>query len=172
MKVLPDCTLPGHPEVFVVGDMMAMNLPGVAQVAMQSGKYAAKVIEARLAGQEEHEPFSYFDKGSMATISRFSAIADIGNGKIRLTGFIAWLAWLFIHIIYLIGFKNRVTTLFHWTITFVSRGRSERTATVQQIFARRAIRREAELRAELEEARRAAGLTQPGDVAVTPSDDR
>jgi NADH:ubiquinone reductase (H+-translocating) len=141
VKVLPDCTLPGHPEVFVIGDMMAMNLPGVAQVAMQSGKYAAKVIEARLAGQEEHEPFSYFDKGSMATISRFSAIADIGNGKIRLTGFIAWLAWLFIHIIYLIGFKNRVTTLLHWFVSFIGQGRGERAVTTQQVFARTAMRR-------------------------------
>jgi NADH dehydrogenase len=141
VKVLPDCTLPGHPEVFVIGDMMAMNLPGVAQVAMQSGKYAAKLIEARLAGQEAQEPFSYFDKGSMATISRFSAIADIGNGKIRLTGFIAWLAWLFIHIIYLIGFKNRITTLLHWFVSFIGQGRGERAVTTQQVFARTAMRR-------------------------------
>jgi NADH dehydrogenase len=140
VKVLPDCTLPGHPEVFVVGDMMALNLPGVAQVAMQSGKYAAKLIEARLAGQEEHEPFHYFDKGSMATISRFSAIAEIG-GKLRLTGFIAWCAWLFIHIVYLIGFKNRITTLLHWFVSFIGRGRSERAITNQQVFARTAMRR-------------------------------
>ncbi len=140
VKVLPDVTLPGHPEVFVVGDMMAMELPGVAQVAMQSGKYAAKVIQARLAGQEEHEPFRYFDKGSMATISRFSAIAEIGN-RIRLTGFIAWLAWLFIHIVYLIGFKNRVTTLLHWFVSFIGRGRAERAITTQQVFARTAMRR-------------------------------
>jgi NADH dehydrogenase len=140
VKVLPDVTLPGHPEVFVVGDMMALNLPGVAQVAMQSGKYAAELIEARLAGQEEHEPFRYFDKGSMATISRFSAIAEL-PGKIRLTGFIAWLAWLFIHIVYLIGFKNRVTTLLHWFISFIGRGRAERAITNQQVFARTAMQR-------------------------------
>jgi NADH dehydrogenase len=152
VEVLPDCTLPGHPEVFVVGDMMAMDLPGVAQVAMQSGKYAAKIIEARLAGREEHEPFSYFDKGSMATISRFSAIAEIG-GKIRLTGFVAWLAWLFIHIIYLIGFKNRVTTLLHWFVSFIGQGRGERAITTQQVFARTAMRR-------LEEVER----THPQDV--------
>ena len=77
----------------------------------------------RLAGQEEHEPFSYFDKGSMATISRFSRDRRHRNGKIRLTGFIAWLAWLFIHIIYLIGFKNRVTTLLHWFVSFIGQGR-------------------------------------------------
>jgi NADH dehydrogenase len=159
VKVLPDCTLPGHPEVFVVGDMMAMNLPGVAQVAMQSGKYAAKLIESRLAGQEEHEPFSYFDKGSMATISRFSAIADIGNGRIRLTGFIAWLAWLFIHIVYLIGFKNRVTTLLHWFVSFIGRGRAERAVTTQQVFARMAMRR-------LEEVERAHPQDVPQDGAA------
>src|SRR5918911_1798989 len=134
VKVLPDCTLPGHPEVFVLGDMMALNLPGVAQVAMQSGRYAAKLIEARLAGKEEHEPFHYFDKGSMATISRFSAIAEIG-GRLRLTGFIAWLAWLFIHIVYLLGFKNRITTLLHWFVSFVGRGRSERAITGRRTAA-------------------------------------
>jgi NADH dehydrogenase len=159
VKVLPDCTLPGHPEVFVIGDMMALNLPGVAQVAMQSGKYAAELIESRLAGKDEHEPFHYFDKGSMATISRFSAIADIGNGKIRLTGFIAWLAWLFIHIVYLIGFKNRITTLLHWFVSFIGRGRSERAITTQQVFARTAMRR-------LEEVER----NHPQDVPDGPPD--
>jgi NADH dehydrogenase len=157
VKVLPDCTLPGHPEVFVVGDLMAPDLPGVAQVAMQSGKYAAELIEARLAGQEEHEPFRYFDKGSMATISRFSAIAEIG-GRIRLTGFVAWLAWLFIHIVYLIGFKNRLTTLLHWFVSFVGRGRSERAITTQQVVARTAMRR-------LEEVERAHPQDVPQDGA-------
>jgi len=171
VKVNPDLTLPGYPEVFLVGDLITLdNLPGVCQVAMQGGKHAARQIVRRLEGDESGQPFHYFDKGNLATVSRFHAVADIKG--FRLAGFPAWLVWLGVHIFYLIGFKNRVTTLFHWTITFVSRGRSERTATVQQIFARRAIRREAELRAELEEARRAAGLTQPGDVAVTPSDDR
>jgi len=140
VKTLPDLTLPGHPEIFVVGDMLGLDLPGVAQVAMQSGKYAAKRIVARLDGTaEDDKPFRYFDKGSMATISRFSAIAQIG--KIQLTGFIAWLAWLFIHIVYLIGFKNRVTTLLHWFVSFIGRGRSERAVTTQQVFARMAMRR-------------------------------
>ena len=75
----------------------------------------------------------------MATISRFSAIAQIG--RLQLTGFIAWLAWLFIHIVYLIGFKNRITTLLHWTVSFIGRGRSERAVTTQQVFARMAMRR-------------------------------
>src|SRR4051812_3315235 len=140
IKTLPDLTLPGHPEIFVVGDMLGLGLPGVAQVAMQSGKYAAKRIVDGLDGTlDQDKPFRYFDKGNMATISRFSAIAQIG--RIQLTGFIAWLAWLFIHIIYLIGFKNRVTTLLHWTVSFIGRGRSERAVTTQQVFARMAMRR-------------------------------
>src|SRR5918999_6406425 len=91
--VNPDLTLPGHPEVFVVGDMIALdNLPGVAQVAIQGAKYAAKSIDNRLKGKPPQKPFKYFDKGSMATISRFRAVALIG--KLRLTGFVAWLMWL------------------------------------------------------------------------------
>ena len=88
----PDLTLPGHPEVFVVGDMIALNnLPGVAQVAIQGAKYAAKEINGRLR-KAPQPPFKYFDKGSMATISRFDAVAMVG--KLRLSGLIAWLMWL------------------------------------------------------------------------------
>jgi NADH dehydrogenase len=126
IKVQPDCTLPGHPEIYVVGDMMSLrDYPGVAQVAMQQGKYAATAIERRIAGKAPQKPFSYFDKGSMATISRFRAVASIG--KLRFSGFIAWLLWLVIHVFYLVGFKNRVTTVLHWAVSFVGRGRSERT---------------------------------------------
>ena len=143
VKVNPDLTLPGHPEVFLVGDLITLDgLPGVAQVAMQGGKHASKQIVRRLKGQETGQPFRYFDKGSLATVSRFHAVADIKG--LRLAGFIAWLIWLVVHIFYLIGFKNRVTTLLHWAVTFVSRGRSQRTATVQQVFARMALRREAQ----------------------------
>jgi NADH dehydrogenase len=137
VPVEADCTLPGFPDVFVVGDMMDNGLPGVAQVAMQSGAYAAKVIAARTAGRPVPGPFHYRDKGSMATISRFSAVASVG--RLRFSGFIAWLMWLFIHLLYLIGFKQRVTTLLHWSISFVGRGRSERVVTRQQIVARRAL---------------------------------
>ncbi len=138
--VNPDLTLPGHPEVFVVGDMISLdNLPGVAQVAIQGAKYAAKTIRGRIEGKAPQEPFKYFDKGSMATISRFRAVALIG--KIRLSGFIAWLMWLAVHLVYITGFKNRVTALMHWFISFIGRGRSERTATEQQIFARAALSR-------------------------------
>jgi len=165
IEVLPDLTLPGHPEVFVVGDMIALNgLPGVAQVAIQGGRHAARAIEARLAGKSgearlagksgearlagksgearlaggsDGQPFEYHDKGSMATISRFSAVASIG--PFRLSGITAWLMWLGVHLAYLVGFKNRVTTLLHWAVSFVGRGRSERTVTQQQIFARQAL---------------------------------
>jgi len=138
--VNPDLTLPGHPEVFVVGDMISLNnLPGVAQVAIQGAKYAAKEIDNRLKGKAPQKPFRYFDKGSMATISRFRAVAMVG--KLRLTGFVAWLMWLAVHLVYITGFKNRVTALLHWFVSFIGRGRSERTATEQQIFARAALSR-------------------------------
>ncbi|HET6154212.1 MAG TPA: NAD(P)/FAD-dependent oxidoreductase [Marmoricola sp.] len=140
IAVNPDLTLPGHPEVFVVGDMVTLdNLPGVAQVAIQGARYAAREIDGRLRGKAPQPGFHYFDKGSMATISRFSAVATVG--KLRLSGFIAWLMWLAVHLFYITGFKNQVTALMHWTITFVGNDRSERTATEQQIFAREAIKR-------------------------------
>src|SRR6187549_434615 len=108
--VNPDLTLPGHPEVFVVGDMIALdNLPGVAQVAIQGAKYAAKEIRNRLEDKQPQEPFHYFDKGSMAIISRFRAVAMVG--KFRLTGIVAWLMWLGVHLVYLTGFKNQVSAL-------------------------------------------------------------
>lgn len=138
--VNPDLTLPGYPEVFVVGDMIALdNLPGVAQVAIQGAKYAAKEIDGRLKGKPAQKPFTYFDKGSMATISRFRAVAMVG--KIRITGFIAWLMWLAVHLVYITGFKNRVTAVLHWLVSFLGRGRAERTATEQQIFGRTALAR-------------------------------
>jgi NADH dehydrogenase len=127
--------------VFVVGDMINLDhLPGVAQVAIQGGKYAAKEIKARLTdGEAPQRPFKYFDKGSMATISRFRAVTLIG--PLKITGFIAWLMWLGVHLLYLTGFKNRVGAFLHWTVSFLGRGRSERTATEQQIFARAALHR-------------------------------
>lgn len=136
VKVNEDLTLPGYPDVFVIGDMMNLNnLPGVAQVAMQGGKYAAGQIVRRLRGEPAGPAFKYFDKGSMATISRFHAVASVGK-KIRLAGFFAWLMWLGVHVMYLIGFKNRLTTMLHWAVSFIFRGRSQRTTTRQQIVAR------------------------------------
>jgi NADH dehydrogenase len=140
ISVNPDLTLPGHPEVFVVGDMISLdNLPGVAQVAIQGAKYAAKEIDGRLKGKPAQGPFKYFDKGSMAIVSRFRAVAMVG--KLRLTGFVAWMMWLVVHLFYLTGFKNRVTAVMRWFISFIGRDRSERTSTEQQIFARVALQR-------------------------------
>ena len=140
ISVNPDLTLPGHPEVFVVGDMISLdNLPGVAQVAIQGAKYAAKEIQNRLDDKAPQEPFHYFDKGSMAIISRFRAVAMVG--KLRLTGVVAWLMWLAVHLVYITGFKNRLTALLHWAVSFLGRGRSERTTTEQQIFGRAALER-------------------------------
>ena len=138
IAVNPDLTLPGHPEVFVVGDMINLDkLPGVAQVAIQGGRYAAKKIAGEVSGSPVGAPFKYFDKGSMAVISRFGAITKMG--KIEITGFIAWVAWLFVHILYVVGFKHRITTLLHWAITFIGQGRSERVTTEQQLVGRLAV---------------------------------
>lgn len=138
IPVQPDLTLPGHPEVFVVGDMMALdNLPGVAQVAIQGARHAVDQIRRRIAGEPAGQPFRYRDKGNMATISRFRAIAEIK--RLKVTGFPAWLLWLGVHLVYIIGFKSRVTTLLHWAVSFVGRGRAERVVTEQQVFARLAL---------------------------------
>ena len=137
VRVLPDLTLPGHPEVFVVGDMAAQDLPGVAQVAIQGARHAADIIKARARGRTGTTPFRYRDKGNMATISRFTAVADIKG--VRFVGFLAWLMWLAVHLVYIIGFKNRLTTLLHWIVSFLGRGRAERTATAQQVVARTAL---------------------------------
>jgi NADH dehydrogenase len=144
VKVNRDLTLPGHPEVFVVGDMIALDdLPGVAQVAMQGATFSAGKIRARLDGKPEKPEFSYFDKGSMATISRFRAVANVGS--LRLRGFLAWCAWLFIHILYLVGFQEKLSTLGHWAVAFIGRSRAERTFTLEQ--ARGALTNEREPRA-------------------------
>jgi NADH dehydrogenase len=112
IPVEPDCTVPGHPEVFAVGDMVSLNkLPGIAQPALQEGKYVGKVIKARLAG-EQVKPFEYFDKGTMATIGYRSAVADAFGMKF--TGLLAYAMWAFIHVLYLIGWGNRLGTLYTW----------------------------------------------------------
>jgi NADH:ubiquinone reductase (H+-translocating) len=141
VQVQPDLTLPGHPEVFVVGDMMGLDrLPGVSPVAIQTGRHAARTITERAKGRrlDESREFRYRDKGSMATISRFRAVATIAG--MRFTGFVAWLLWLAVHLLYLTAFKNRLTALLHWAVSFVGRGRSERTATVQMVLARNRLR--------------------------------
>jgi NADH dehydrogenase len=152
VKVLPDLSIPGHPNVFVVGDMAAFDgVPGVAQGAIQGAKYVATTIKAELAGANpaDREPFQYFDKGSMATVSRFSAVAQIG--PLEFSGFIAWLAWLVLHLVYLVGFKTKVSTLLSWTVTFLSTRRGQLTITEQQAFARTRLEQLAVLAAEAHE---------------------
>ena len=159
LKVLPDLSIPGHPNVFVVGDMAAVEgVPGVAQGAIQGAKYVANTIKGELAGADpaEREPFQYFDKGSMATVSRFSAVAKIG--PLEFSGFIAWLAWLVLHLVYLVGFKTKVSTLLSWTVTFVSTHRGQLTITEQQAFARTRLEQLAELAAEARDPAATAGL--------------
>jgi NADH dehydrogenase len=126
-----DLTLPGHPEVFAVGDMVRVRgadgstqaLPGVATVAMQQGRYAAKAVRARLEGGALG-PFHYLDKGNLATIGRARAVADLH--LLRLSGLPAWLTWLFVHLWYLIGFQNRLLVLIRWSFSFLTRGRGAR----------------------------------------------
>jgi NADH:quinone reductase (non-electrogenic) len=152
VKVLPDLSVPGYPNVFVIGDMAAVDgVPGVAQGAIQGAKYAATTIKAELAGANpaEREPFQYFDKGSMATVSRFSAVAQIG--PLEFGGVLAWFAWLLLHLVYLIGFKNKVTTVLSWMVTFLSGRRGQLTITEQQAFARTRLEQLAVMAAEAHE---------------------
>jgi NADH dehydrogenase len=135
VHVLPDCTLPGHPEVFVVGDLMSLDhLPGLAEVAMQSGSHAARTIGRRLKGNTEKRPFRYRDLGTMATISRFHAVVSIG--RIHIAGFLGWVMWLVVHLAFMTGFKNRCAAVANWAVAFLGRGRRQRTITEQQVFAR------------------------------------
>jgi len=130
--VQPDLSIPGHPEVFVIGDLASLKdehgqqLPGVAPVAIQEGKYVARTIRRDLA-HEPREPFHYWDKGSLATIGRNAAIAQFG--KIHISGFIAWLSWLFIHIFFLIGFRNRLLVFIQWFWSYVTYERGARLVT-------------------------------------------
>ena len=127
--VRPTCQLPDRPEVFVLGDMSAIEgnpLPGVAPVAMQQGRYVADAIGALEAGREP-APFRYVDKGNLATIGRAAAIADFG--RFQLSGWLAWLLWLFIHIMYLVGFRNRVQVFVHWAFQYFTFNRGARLIT-------------------------------------------
>ena len=131
MTVERDLTLPDHPEVIVLGDMVrvrgadgrAETLPGVAPVAIQQGRYAAELIKRRITG-EPWQPFRYHDKGNLATIGRRSAVADLRF--IRLSGTLAWAVWLTVHLYYLSGFQNRLIVLIRWAVSFFTRGRGSR----------------------------------------------
>jgi NADH dehydrogenase len=134
VTVEPDLSLPGHPEVIALGDMVRISdgeggaevLPGVAPVAMQEGRYAARVVRNRLRGRET-PPFRYRDKGNLATIGRARAVADLKG--LKLSGFTAWFMWLFVHLWYLIGFQNRLLVLVRWSGSFFTRGRGARLIT-------------------------------------------
>jgi NADH dehydrogenase len=122
VKVAPDLSLPGRPEIFVIGDLAATGLPGLAPVAMQMGEYAAR----RILGRED-APFRYKDRGTMAVIGRAAAVADFG--RVRMTGYPAWLAWLFVHLLQLVLFGNRVLVLCQWAWNYLTFGRSARIIT-------------------------------------------
>ena len=130
--VHPDLSIPGHPEVFVIGDLASLQdkhgkmLPGVAPVAMQEGVATADNIARDLQG-ESRRPFHYFDKGGLATIGRAAAVAQFG--KVHISGFIAWLSWLFIHIFFLIGFRNRIIVMLQWAWSYVTFERGARLIT-------------------------------------------
>lgn len=132
VTVESDFTVPGHPEIFVIGDLARFNdpsgkpLPGVAQPAIQAGRYVAHLIEARLRGKKI-EPFRYFDKGSLAEIGRAAAVADLG--RLRLKGFPAWVIWLFVHLLYIVEFQNRLLVLVQWGWSYFTYSRSARLIT-------------------------------------------
>ena len=126
--VAPDLSVPTHPEIFVIGDMAAVTshekpVPGVAPAAMQMGRHTAKNIQRDLQ-QRERKPFVYRNKGDLATIGRHRAVADFG--RLRLTGFIAWWFWLFVHIMYLAGFRNRLSVLIEWGYSYFTFERGSR----------------------------------------------
>ncbi len=127
-----DCSLPGHPEIFVIGDLARFEengkpLPGVAQVAMQQGAYVAKLIRERGLNGHPYPPFHYFDKGSLAVIGRASAVAEIG--PLHMSGLLAWLTWLFVHLMYLVEFSNRVLVFVQWGFLYLTFNRGARLIT-------------------------------------------
>jgi len=136
VKVDPDLSVPGHPEIFAIGDMaLVVNedgilVPGVSPAAMQMGRHVARIIENEIrfgAGHALRLPFKYWDKGTMATIGRSAAVAWIG--KLKISGLIAWLAWLFVHLLFLVGFRNKLAVLLQWTYSYFAYKRSARIIT-------------------------------------------
>ena len=144
VSVNEDLTVGEYKNVYIVGDMISLNrLPGVAQVAIQGGNHVGKLIEAKIDEEStanESEAFDYFDKGSMAVISRFNAVVKLG--KTEFSGFPAWLSWLGLHISYIVGFRSRVLVALHWLLNAVSRDRGNLEITQQQRVARNVIDRD------------------------------
>ncbi len=136
--VQDDLTIPGHPEISVIGDMMSLRkLPGVAEVAMQSGLYAGRRVRHELTGEGEIKPFRYIDLGSDAYIARGNAV--VSAGRLQLSGFPGWVVWLFIHIAFLTGYRNRVGALLTWWVAFTRDVRRERAYTTREVGRMRDI---------------------------------
>lgn len=165
VPVNPDLTVGDEKNVFVIGDMMSLNkLPGVAQVAIQGGEYVAELLSEEAEGRsvEDREPFEYYDKGSMATVARFSAVVKMG--QVEITGFFGWLLWLIVHVMFLVGFRNRATAAFSWGINAISRKRWNLATTSQQLNARTELAR---LRRELSAEISAEKATENGSAEKT-----
>jgi NADH dehydrogenase len=133
VMVEPDMTVPGHPDIFVIGDLSTFThqggkpLPGVAPVAMQQGRYVAKLIAGRAAGRTTTAPFHYFNKGNLATVGRNKAVADFG--RLHIAGFPAWFTWVFVHLMYLVEFDNRLLVFVEWVYNYFTRNRGARLIT-------------------------------------------
>ncbi|WP_295624500.1 NAD(P)/FAD-dependent oxidoreductase [uncultured Corynebacterium sp.] len=147
VKVNEDLSVGEHDNVFIVGDMISLDgLPGVAQVAIQGGEYVADVITRETENADAapaRKKFDYFDKGSMATVSRFAAVVKMG--KVEVTGFFGWLLWLAVHLMFLVGFRNRLVSVISWGLNVLTRDRYQLVSTRQQMYARTAIARLTEL---------------------------
>jgi NADH dehydrogenase len=133
VMVEPDLSVPGHPEIFVIGDLSTFThqggkpLPGVAPVAMQQGRYVARLIAARADGRATTAPFHYFNKGNLATVGRNKAVAEFG--KLHIAGFLAWFTWVFVHLMYLVEFDNRLLVFVEWVYNYFTRNRGARLIT-------------------------------------------
>ena len=138
IKVNPDLTIPGHPEISVVGDVMSLgDLPGLAEVAMQSGAYAGRRIRRQVSGRPSRRAFRYIDLGSAAYVARGRAV--VSAGPLQLSGLLGWLTWLFIHIAFLTGYRNRFTAVMTWLVAFSRGVRRERAFTTQEIETRQEV---------------------------------
>lgn len=133
IKVAPDLSIPNYPDIFVIGDLASIAgkdgkpLPGVAQVAMQGGAYVAKTILKRIEGKQDGKPFHYIDKGSLAVIGRGAAVADLFG--FHLSGFFAWLVWVFIHLLYIVEFQSRILVFVEWGFLYLTFNRGARLIT-------------------------------------------